>query len=195
MENEVKESAPKFNHITPQEYLQMERAAEEKSEYYEGHVYAMSGASLKHNRIAMNLYGEVRNFLKGKNCEILPGDMRVKTPSSNAYMYPDAMIVCDEPDLEDEMFDIAKNPSVIIEILSPSTRSIDKKKKFFFYRQIPSLQEYIMIDSLKKFVHVVSRKANDTWQFEDISEQTGELSIRTIGFKISFDEIYHNTGL
>src|SRR3982751_6735386 len=94
MENEVKEPAFKFNYVTPDEYLLAERASDEKHEYYDGQVLAMSGASLKHIRITRNLVVAVTNYLEGKDCEILPGEMRVSTPSRDAYMYPDAAIFC-----------------------------------------------------------------------------------------------------
>ncbi len=160
MENEVKEAAPKYNYITPAQYLEMERAAEYKNEYYDGHVYAMSGASLKHNIINRNLVSSLSNFLREKDCQVLPSHMRVSTPSSDSYMYPDALIICGKPELEDDKFDTLKNPSVIFEILSPSTTTIDKGRKFFFYQQIPSLKEYIMIDSLKRFIQL-GRKQDD----------------------------------
>ena len=138
MENEVKEPAPKYNYISPEAYLAAERASESRSEYYEGHIIAMAGASLKHNKIAMNLYREVGSFLKGSICNILPSDMRVSTPSHDSFMYPDAVIVCGEPQLEDDKFDTLLNPSAIFDILSPSTSNMDKGRKFFFYREIPS---------------------------------------------------------
>lgn len=194
MENEIKEAAPKYNYISPEEYLAMERGSEIKHEYYSGQVLAMSGASLKHNRIARNLTGKIHAFLEGKNCEILPSEMRVCTPSFDSYMYPDASIVCGEPQLEEDKFDTLKNPSVIFEILSPSTNSIDKGRKFFFYKQIPSLQEYIMIDSTKKFIHVARKQTDGSWMFEDISGADTFLTIQTIGYDLPLTEIYHDTG-
>ena len=113
MENEVKEPAPKYNYVSPEEYLEMERASSEKHEYYNGYVIDMSGARLKHNQIAVNLYTKLGSHLEGKNCQVLPSDMRVATPDRNAYMYPDATIVCGEPLLEDEKFDTLLNPSVV----------------------------------------------------------------------------------
>jgi Uma2 family endonuclease len=113
MENEVKEPVPKYNYVTPEEYLEMERAAEEKHEYYDGYIVAMSGARLKHNQVAGNLFTEIGSFLKGKECQLLPSDMRVSTPGRDAYMYPDASIVCGGPQLEDEQFDTLLNPSVV----------------------------------------------------------------------------------
>jgi len=195
MENEVKEPAPKCNYISPQEYLVIERTAEYKNEYYHGQILAMSGASLNHNRIDGNLIANIGQFLKDKNCRVLPSNMRVTTPSYDSYMYPDASIVCGDPQLEDDQFDTLLNPSVIFEILSPSTRSIDKGRKFFFYQQIPSLKEYIMIDSLKRFIQVARKQADDSWKFENMDETHTSLHIQTINFQLPLSEIYYDTGL
>jgi Uma2 family endonuclease len=182
MANEVKEPALKFNYTSPAEYLLAERASEEKHEYYDGQVLAMGGASIRHSDITSNLLTSIGNYLKGKDCKILAADMRVSTATQDAYMYPDALIVCGERQLEDEKFDTLLNPSVIFEILSPSTRSIDKGRKLFFYKGIPSLQEYIMIDSLKRFIQLVRNPA-------------ASLFIRTINFHLPLQEIYTDTGL
>jgi Uma2 family endonuclease len=195
MANEVKEPAFKYNYITPAEYLLAERASEEKHEYYDGQVLAMSGAGLQHNDIQANLLINIGHYLKSQDCRILPGDMRVTTPGQDAYMYPDALIVCDKPQLEDNIFDTLLNPVVIFEILSPSTRSIDKGRKFFFYQQIPSLQEYIMIDSRKKFIQLARKQSTSSWTIEIIKEADVSLYIRTINFTLPLHEIYANTGL
>src|SRR5882757_2124659 len=133
-------------HISPLEYLSRERAAKDKHEYYEGNVTALAGASLAHNRIVANLLGEIRSHLKDKPCEILPSDIRVAVPSGKAYMYPDATIVCGVPEMEDDKFDTLKNPKVVFEVLSPSTAAHDRGRKFLYYQQIPSFQEYVLID-------------------------------------------------
>ena len=124
MENTVKEPAPKYNFISPKEYLEMERASDEKHEYFDGHIYLMSGASLKHAKVAMNLAVEIGSHLKEKKCKALAETMRVTTKTKDAYMYPDLLIYCDNEELEDDKFDTLLNPSVIFEILSPSTRSM-----------------------------------------------------------------------
>ena len=195
MENEVKEPAPKYNFISPGQYLLIERDADYKNEYYHGQVLAMSGANLNHNRIDGNLIASIGNFLKDKTCRVLPSNMRVSTPSYDSYMYPDASIVCGEPELQDDHFDTLLNPSVIFEILSPSTRSIDKGRKFFFCQQIPSLKEYIMIDSLKRFIQVTRKQADESWKFENIDESHSAIHIQTINFQLPLSEIYYDTGL
>src|ERR1700761_6943812 len=124
---------PAASYISPQEYLIHERASREKHEYFKGQVIAMAGASLAHNRIVGNLMREIGILLKNAPCEILPSDIRVSVPSGESYMYPDAVIVCGEPEMMDNKFETLKNPVVIFEILSPSTEDHDRGKKFFFY--------------------------------------------------------------
>ena len=195
MENEVKEPAPKYNYVSPDEYLAMERSAEEKHEYYDGYVVTMGGARLKHNQVAANLYAKAGSWLENKECQILPSEMRVATPNRNTYLYPDATVVCGEPLLEDDQFDTLLNPSVIFEILSLSTQKNDTGYKLLYYKNIPSLKEYIMIDSRKRFVQVVRRQADGAWRFEDFTGTDSKVTIETIQLTISFDDLYRNTGL
>ena len=195
MENEVKEPAPRLNYISPDEYLAMEREVEEKHEYFDGYVVAMSGASHEHNIIAGNLFSEIGHFLKGKECRLYPSDMRVSTPGRDTYIYPDASIVCGKPEFEDDKFDILKNPVTVFEILSPSTQKNDIGYKFLWYQQISILREYIMIDSSKVFVQTVRKQKDGAWRFEDIVNRDGDIHIQTIDFKISIVDIYRDTGL
>jgi Uma2 family endonuclease len=195
MENEVKEPAPKYNYISPDEYLEMERASDQKHEYYDGLVVAMSGASMEHNQIAMNLYSKIASFLDDKNCRIYPSDLRVSTPGRDTYIYPDASIVCGKPELEDNRADTLINPAVVFEILSRSTKKNDVGYKLIWYQHIPSLQEYIMIDSTKRFVQTVRKQADGAWRFEDIFNASAEFTIQTINFSIALDDIYRHTEL
>jgi len=149
MENEVKEPAPKYNRMSPDEYPAMERAAETEHEYYDGDIVAKSGARLKHLQIASNPATAVGPFVRDKGCRLVIADMRVCTPGRDGYFYPDVPIVCGEHVTEDNVFDTLTNPSVIFEILSASTRRNDMVYNFMYYKQLPSLQEYIMIDSVK----------------------------------------------
>ncbi len=195
MENEVKEPAPKYSYKSPDEYLAFERKTDERNEYFDGLVLAMSGASLEHNIIDRNLIRRVGNFLEGKQCQILPSHMRVSTPGRENYMYPDASIVCGKPELEDDKFDTLINPSVIFEILSPSTEGADKRRKFFFYKEIVSLQEYIMIDSKTKHIIISRKQADNSWKFEEIRTDTAELFIQTINLSLPVSQLYEGTNL
>src|SRR5882757_2625151 len=136
--NIVKEPALQYNYISVEDYLKAERAATEKHEYYQGEIFAMSGASLKHNRISVNVLTELGNKLKGKGCQPYGSDLRIHIPKNTLFTYPDISIICGDPNLTDNSFDTATNPSVIIELLSKSTRNYDKGEKFTLYRDIAS---------------------------------------------------------
>lgn len=190
MENEVKEPALKYNYTSTEEYLEMERISKGKHELHRGTIIKMTGASLKHNKIVSNLIGTIYPVLKGKSCSIFPSDLRTKVLTKDTFTYPDVTIVCGEPELMDEHFDTLLNPSVIIEVLSPSTEKYDKGFKFMLYMQIPSLKEYIMVNSTEKFIHI-SRKQNDnSWKFEEFTDPAASLFINTIEYNLSMDDIY-----
>lgn len=195
MTNITKEAAHQYNFVSPADYLKKERESEGKNEYYDGLVLAMSGASLKHNIIDRNLVSILHNFLKGKECQVLPSHMRVSNPSRENYLYPDASIVCDKPVMEDDVFDTLTNPSVIFEILSPSTKGSDKRRKFFFYMQIPSLKEYIMIDSERRYIIAGRKQADDSWKFEELVDTAYALLIETIHLSVPLTELYEGTEL
>src|SRR5580700_4352347 len=185
-------AVPAIKYTTPQEYLALERASKEKHEYFAGKVLAMAGASLAHNDIVANLIREIGLLLKDRPCRILPSDIRVSIPSKESYMYPDAVIVCGQPEMEDDKFDTLKNPVVIFEILSPSTEDHDRGKKFFFYRQIPSFSEYILIDTTRPFVELSRRQDDGSWIFGVMSDPEGLMPITAIKSKIPMEEIYRN---
>ncbi|HRG48514.1 MAG TPA: Uma2 family endonuclease [Leptospiraceae bacterium] len=128
--------------FTESEYLELERNADFKSEYYNGEIFAMAGASLIHNEIVANLISIFNQFLKDKPCDVYPSDLRLRVEKSGLYTYPDITIVCGKAELLDNQFDTLKNPTVLIEVLSDSTEKYDRGQKFSFYRKIPSLKEY-----------------------------------------------------
>jgi Uma2 family endonuclease len=194
MENIIQEAAPKYNFISPQEYLEMERASDERHEYFDGQIIAMSGASLKHGKVATNLMIKIGSFLDDKECNVLAETMRVATESRDAYMYPDLLIYCGKEELEDDQFDTLLNPSVIIEILSPSTRSIDKGRKFLYHQEIPSLKEYFMVDTIKQRIYVAKKPKNSKWFF-DTPVENGSIFIETINFHLALSDIYKGTGI
>jgi Uma2 family endonuclease len=177
--------------ITVEEYLRLEEAAETKHEYVGGDVIAMAGATREHNEIVANLIRELGNCLKGKECAIYPSDFRVTTPAGKSYFYPDATVVCGNLQMQPNVFDTLQNPVVIFEVMSEGTENIDRGYKFFHYQQIPSLLEYILIDSRKYFVEAIRRQDNDTWRFEKLSSADGKLELNSIGCTLSFDDIYY----
>lgn len=174
------------------EYLKQERAAKDKHEYFNGEISALAGASLAHNRIEANVIGEMRSLLKDMGCEVLPSDIRVCTPARDAYMYPDAVIVCGKPEMVNRQFDTLKNPMVIFEILSPSTADHDRVKKFYYYRQIPSFREYILIDSLEPFVEMSLRQPDGSWKIDATSEPYRSIHVTSVDAWLPLEEIYRN---
>jgi Uma2 family endonuclease len=195
MENVVKEPALKYNYLTPEEYLEAERKATEKHELMNGVIITMTGASLKHNQIVSNLIGSISPFLKGKGCNVYPSDLRVNIPDSNSFTYPDLTIVCGKPELLDNQADTLLNPSVIIEVLSPSTESYDRGDKFFTYQQIASLKEYILVDSKTEKVQTITKKDDGLWKFETITGINGYVTISTIQQQIPLSDIYYEVTL
>lgn len=183
---------PALQIISPQEYLRIERSSNDKNEYFEGQILAMGGATLAHNRIVANLVRKIGNALESKSCEILPSDIRVTAPFYESYMYPDATIVCGKPEMEDNKFDTLTNPTVIFEVLSPGTEDHDRGKKFFYYRQIPSLKEYILIDTLQPFIEISYRKPDNSWLFSEINILEDKLILESVGIEIGLTDIYQN---
>ena len=192
MENIVNEPALKYNYISPEEYLEAERAALEKHEYYQGEIFAMSGASLKHNKIFSNLFRDIAFKIKGKGCRPYGSNLRIHIPKNTLFTYPDISIICGEPDLTDDKFDTATNPSVIIELLSKSTRNYDKGEKFTLYRDIDSLQEYILVDTEKVYVEKHIRNADNNWQLAEYKTLDSSFIITTFSLSFLLKDIYED---
>jgi Uma2 family endonuclease len=190
MENEVKEPAPKFNYVSPEEYLEMERASVEKHEYYKGEVFTMSGASVPHNDIAYNINRLIAPFLHGKNCKIYGSDFRIHIPENSLYTYPDFSIVCGKAETSDVYTDNLTNPTVIIEILSKSTKGYDRGSKFHLYKSIRTLKEYITIDSLFVSVEIYTRQNNNSWNLTEFKNLPDSFHITTIGLTLFLNDIY-----
>ncbi len=195
MENEVKEPAPKYNYVSPEDYLTMERASEEKHEYYKGEVFAMSGASIPHNDIAYNINRLVIPFLHGKGCKLYGSDFRIHIPVNTLYTYPDFSIVCGKPETTDLYTDNVTNPSVIIEILSKSTKDYDRGSKFMLYRSIKTLKEYITIDSLSVNIEIWTRQENNTWLLSEFKQLSDSFVISTIGLTLLLKDVYEDVSI
>lgn len=179
---------------TEQEYLELERAAEYKSEYYRGEIFAMSGAKFNHNRIKENLSVAVGLFLKGKSCSSLSSDMRVHIPENTLYTYPDILIVCGEPVFQDDRMDTLLNASVIIEVLSPSTANYDQGKKFHFYQSMRTMVEYVLIDSQEVWARVHRKGSDGVWFVSsEAYEIDDSIEITHIGLALKMSELYAQT--
>ncbi|MEO6733360.1 MAG: Uma2 family endonuclease [Ferruginibacter sp.] len=183
-------ATPVLNYISEQEYLEAERKALEKHEYYKGEIFAMSGASFLHNKIFSNLFGGLASKLKGKSCVPYGSDLRIHIPSNSLYTYPDISIICGEIEPTDDQFDTATNPSVIVEILSPSTKDYDKGSKFTLYRNIETLKEYILVDSTSISVEKFIRNPDNSWVLTEYKLLTDIFVISTVDITITLSDIY-----
>lgn len=153
--------------VTPEEYLAAERRATTKSEYHDGEIVAMAGASREHNLIVFDTVREFSIRLRGRPCEGYSNDMRVWLPAARAYVYPDIVVVCGEPTFQDGTFDTLLNPTLIVEILSPATAAYDQGEKFALYRSLPSLREYILIHQDQPRLALYRRDPDGRWFIGD----------------------------
>ncbi|MGC2236490.1 MAG: Uma2 family endonuclease [Pyrinomonadaceae bacterium] len=185
-------------YYTVEEYLAFERESLEKHEYIDGRIVslhgnfeftAMAGASRRHNLIGGNIFGEIRNQLKGKNCEIYANDMRVRM-KKNRYGYPDVVAVCGEPQFIDDEFDTLLNPIIIVEVLSTSTRFRDKTEKLEDYRKIESLKECLLIEQDKIFVEHFIKQTPNQWLLRIYENADDSVKLESIGCEIPLSDIY-----
>jgi Uma2 family endonuclease len=179
-----------YTPTSPEEYLVRERAAEYRSEYLAGEVRAMTGASRKHNRIAMNLGALLHGQLRGGPCEPFMSDMRVKVERTGAYFYPDVVVACGSSRLEDEHQDTLLNPVVIVEVLSPSTADYDHSGKWEHYRRIPTLMDYLLLKQDEPCVERYARQAEGLWLFSETSGPDAALRLDSIGCTLALRDVY-----
>lgn len=176
--------------MTPQEYLEFERKSEEKHEYYAGEIFAMAGATRRHNVISWNFGGELRQKLKGKSCEAYPADMRVFIPETGLYTYPDLVIVCGEPNFQDDTFDTLLNPILIIEVLSETTENYDRGKKFQHYRSIETLHEYVLVSTDEARIEKFEKTGDGFWFLSEAVGIDSEIELTSIECRIPLAEVY-----
>lgn len=178
-----------------EEYLEMENGADEKHEYYKGEIFAMSVAKVPHIKVSRNLLVSLGLRLKGKTCQPYGSDLRIHIPSNTLFTYPDISIICGEINtLNDDQFN-ALNPTVIIEVLSQSTKNYDRGEKFKLYRDIKTLKEYILVDSAT--VHIEVFRLNETghWELEEYNGLSNTLFMKAINESILLSEIYDGAGI
>ncbi len=175
--------------LTPAEYLVSERKATIKSEYINGEILAMSGASNAHNLITLDIGTELNIQLRGRKCLVYTNDMRVRTGPKGAYFYPDVIVCCGEPQFEDNVFDTLLNPILIVEVLSPSTEVYDKGEKFRHYQELASLQEYILVSQDRVRVEHY-RLAKTQWIQTELHAIEDVLNLASIGCELPLQDIY-----
>lgn len=192
-------SAQPQSYTTAEEYLAAERAAnrdtEGKHEYYQGEVYAMSGASRQHNLLVKNLIVGLDTRV-GDTCNVYPSDMRVHVASNGLYTYPDVVVTCgDEAFLPDAYLDTLLNPVLLVEVTSRSTAQHDHDGKFLLYRNIPSLRHYVLVDSQRVHVLCITRLEADTWHFREYHQLPDQVELSALQLEIPVSEIYRKVSL
>jgi Uma2 family endonuclease len=180
---------------TPEEYLLLEREAEHKSEYFDGEIFAMSGASERHNLIVTNLVRELSLQLKGRACKTYSNDMRVKVTSTGLYTYPNVIVLGGKAVFDDEQEDTLLNPTVIVEVLSKSTGGYDKGEKFAHYRKLESLADYLLVSQGKYHVEHYFRQRDSQWLLSETENLKSAFPISSINCVLSMAEIYDKVGI
>jgi Uma2 family endonuclease len=182
-------TAPK-SYLTPEQYLEIERKAEFKSEYYQGEMFAMSGARYPHIGIVANAMRELGQQLRRGPCRPLSNDMRVRVTPTGLYTYPDVVVVCGEPQFADDTFDTLLNPTVIIEVLSESTEAYDRGQKFEQYRSLESLAEYMMISSQRVSAELFARQPDGRWLLTARSRLEDSIELQSVGCHLALADLY-----
>jgi Uma2 family endonuclease len=181
--------------LTPEQYLEIERNAAFKSEYYQGEMFAMSSARWVHNLIVADLLFALVGQLRSRPCAVCPNDMRVRVSATGLYTYPDILVVCGEPQFLDSRQDTLLNPGVIIDVLSPSTEAYDRGRKFEHYRSLESLSAYLLVSSERTYAELYSRQPGAQWLLATAERPEDTLEFPSIGCQLKLAEVYLKSGL
>ncbi|CAN2039633.1 putative restriction endonuclease domain-containing protein [Candidatus Magnetomoraceae bacterium gMMP-15] len=177
--------------LSEKEYLEIERKAEYKSEYYNGEIFAMSGASRKHNIIVSNLITQLNLQLEKTPCIVYPSDMRLKVQENGLYTYPDLMITCKDEKFDDKYMDTLLNPLIIIEVLSKSTESYDRGEKFSMYRKLESLREYLLISQDIPLIEQYVRQDDGKWLLSDARGMDSSIILNSVKAQLKLENVYN----
>ena len=181
--------------LTPEQYLAIEREAEYKSEYFQGEMFAMAGAGWAHNVWSANLVTGLNNQLRSRPCRVYSSDMRVRVRATGLYTYPDVVVVCGERRFLDERRDTLLNPSLLIEVLSPSTEAFDRGQKFEHYQSIESLREYLLVASDRVHVDLYTRQPDGRWLLTSAGRLEDSLDLQSVGCRLALLDLYEKTDL
>ncbi len=176
--------------LTPEEYLEKERKAEYKSEYFDGEIFAMAGAKRNHNKVTTNVGGLIWQHLKGKDCESYSNDMRVFVPKTGLYTYLDVVVICGEPKFQDNVFDTLLNPTLLIEVLSDTTENYDRGKKFQHYRSIESLQEYVLVSQDEARIEKYVKQGDGFWVLSEAVGLDAKIKLDAIDCELALSEVF-----
>lgn len=175
--------------ISPEEYLERERKAEFRNEYFQGQIVAMGGASRQHGRIVTNLVRELGQRLRKRDCNVYSSDLRVAVTRAGVYAYPDVVVTCGEEKFLDATFDTLLNPAAIIEVLSESTQHYDRGRNES-YRSLPSLMEYITVAQDRIHVEQSTRQGDGRWLLTESSDPAGRIQLESLGVDLVLSELY-----
>lgn len=178
-------------YYTPEEYLELEEAADYKSEYIDGQIIPMAGGSTNHNRITLNLSAALNFAFRQQDYEVFMSDVRLWITKKRIYTYPDVMIVGREPEYFNNRTDSITNPQVIVEVLSKSTKGYDRKDKFEAYRTIDTFQEYLLVDQTRIHVEQYSKTGKKRWSLYEYDEEDETISLTSVAFQISMVDLYN----
>lgn len=177
-------------YITEEEYLDFEQTSTRKHEYYNGEIYAMTGGTESHNILAGNAHASLHTQLRRRPCKVYNSDQKIKVLATGLHTYPDVTVVCGQPEFIDRPRLTLVNPTVIIEVLSPSTERYDRGMKFRNYRTIPTLRDYILISQDDYRVEQYMRQENDEWLLREFVGIEAQLTIRSIDCVLNLEDIY-----
>jgi Uma2 family endonuclease len=181
--------------VTPSEYLAMERSSEQKHEYLGGRIYAMAGASPKHNLVCGNLIRSMGERLRSRHCAVMPSDQHVYVEATDLGTYPDVIVLCGPGKFHRDFPQSLINPSILVEVLSPSTEAYDRGAKFDHYAQLESLREYVLVATDRFAVDHFVREADGTWRLTTVRGLDGVLRLPSLDVAVSLTEIYENLDL
>ncbi len=176
--------------LTPEQYLEIERKAEFKSEYLNGEMFAMAGAKEAHNLVVADVLAALHQPFRPRPCRVYPSDMRVNVPATGLYAYPDVVVVCAEPRFRDDQDDTLLNPGLIIEVLSPSTEAYDRGRKFDHYKSIESLREYLLVASDHRHADLYTRQADGRWMLTSADKLEDTLTLESVGAQLNLADLY-----
>ena len=180
--------------FSEEEYLYLEERSETRNEFFQGEIFAMAGGSIDHSTISSNALTSLANCLRGSTCRSYNNDLRIYMLQNGLYTYADAFVICGTPELLNERTDTVLNPTLIVEVLSPSAAAYDRGKKFDLYQAIPTFQEYVLIwqDEVRVQTHVRQRMSQ--WLSSEFTDSTSVVPLTSLDLKLPIDELYEGVG-
>lgn len=183
-------STAPITYLTPEQYLEIERASDEKHEYWSGEMYAMAGGLPVHSFVINNIETALTQLLREKDCFVFNADLRVSVRWETLITYADVTVVCDAPKYVDERLDTVTNPTLVVEVLSPSTAAKDRGTKSFLYRQVPSMREILLVEPLPVQIEHYWKLPNGHWELETVTDRTAILKLPSLDCELPVTEIY-----